>query len=130
MSGQFPFFGADDEEYYKNVLNQDVEFPDAEWSSVSPDAIDLIKGLLEKDPQKRMRPDEALRHKWLNDSKIQNVNVEDMDVLKLQQHDDDAQAKTFRFGKKRTPSEILAKVEASNGWQTRRISRLSRSKKG
>lgn len=130
MSGQFPFFGADDEEYYQHVLTQDLEFPEAEWASINPDAIDLIKGLLEKDPEKRMRPEEALRHKWLADASTSNVAVEDIDVLKLQKADEDVAPKTFRFGKKKSPGEILARIEAANNGQARRLSsRLSRNKK-
>lgn len=114
LSGQFPFCGETDEDYYKNVLNQPLEFPDAEWSSVSPDAIDLIKGLLDKDPETRMRPDEAIRHKWLNDDSIKNSRSV-ASSLKTQvgdQHQEGTHKAVFRFGPKRSPSEILAKVES------------------
>lgn len=113
MSGQFPFCGDSDEDYYKNVLNQPLEFPEAEWKSVSADAIDLIKGLLDKDPETRMRPDEAKRHKWLNDDSIKNSRSV-APTLKLHEGDEnpDGPHRTgFRFGQKRSPSEILAKVE-------------------
>lgn len=110
MSGQFPFCGDSDDDYYKNVLEEALEFPEAEWATVSADAIDLIKGLLDKDPQTRMRPDEAMRHKWLNDDSIKNARDE-TPALKLDTEDEEAPPKTFRFGQKKTPSEILARIE-------------------
>jgi serine/threonine protein kinase len=113
MSGQFPFCGDSDEDYYKNVLSQPLEFPEAEWATVSTDAIDLIRGLLDKDPETRMRPDEAMRHKWLNDNSIKNARSLAPPLTLDGGADMDAPPpKTFRFGQKKTPSEILAKIEA------------------
>ena len=40
-----------------------------DWKNVSPDAIDLILKLAEKNPEKRISTDEALKHPWFN-----NVN--------------------------------------------------------
>lgn len=117
MSGQFPFCGDTDEDYYQNVLNQPLEFPEAEWNTVSPDAIDLIKGLLDKDPETRMQPEEAMRHKWLNDDSIKNARST-APTLKLHNEAeaaDGSHKSGFRFGQKRSPSEILAKVESRRG---------------
>lgn len=112
MSGQFPFCGDTDEAYYKNVLEQELEFPASEWAKVSVDAVDLIKGLLDRDPQTRMRPDEALRHKWLNDP---SSAVREEPEPAAGAAADAPPPKTLRFGQKKTPSEILAKIEGRKG---------------
>lgn len=116
MSSQFPFCGDSDEEYYKNILEQPLEFPDAEWKTISADAIDLVRGLLDKDPQTRMSPDEAMRHKWLNDPNIKNAR-DPPEPLKSKPSVllEEPAAKTNLFGQKRSPSEILAKVENRKG---------------
>lgn len=115
MSSQFPFCGDNDDEYYKNVLEQPLEFPDSEWKAISDDAIDLIKGLLDKDPQTRVSPDEAMRHKWLNDPSIKNVR-DAPDLLEIDASiPEEPLPKTHRFGQKRSPSEILARIENRRG---------------
>lgn len=68
LSGQFPFCGDNDEEYYKNVVEQALEFPDSEWGTVSPDAIDFIRDLLDKNPETRKTAEDALGHKWLQET--------------------------------------------------------------
>jgi serine/threonine protein kinase len=43
---------------------KEVQFQEPKFSFVSPEAKDLIKCLLEKNPNKRITCDEALRHRW------------------------------------------------------------------
>lgn len=111
LSGQFPFFGSTDDEYYKNVVEQDLEFPEEDWSQISEDAKDLLRGLLAKDPKDRLTAAEALKHKWVSDSEIAELGFDDLE-------DEDSLAfaapKSIFGGKKKTPAEILAKVKAAN----------------
>lgn len=65
LSGKFPFGGKNETEYYQRVLYKQVYFPFEEWSTVSAEAKDLVRGMLCKDPQKRLTADECLRHPWL-----------------------------------------------------------------
>lgn len=65
LSGKFPFGGKNESEYYQRVLYKQVYFPTDEWASVSAEAKDLVRGMLCKDPQKRLTADECLRHPWL-----------------------------------------------------------------
>ena len=41
------------------------EFPNPEWQNVSKDAKDLIRGMLETDPQKRLNIDDVIKNKWI-----------------------------------------------------------------
>ena len=42
--------------------------------NISDEARDLLKGLLNKDPKKRLTCDEILNHPWLNDFKEKNIS--------------------------------------------------------
>lgn len=113
LSGQFPFCGNTDDEYYKNVIEQELEFPDEDWKHISEEAKDFLRGLLEKDPQKRLTAQEAVKHKWVADKGIAELELDGPD------DDEDrdlafAAPKSIFGGKKRTPAEILAKVKAAN----------------
>ena len=55
------------EKRYKNIL--------------TPDAIDLMKGLLELDPKKRLNADTVLNHKYFDCFKIKNNNQEKNNLL-------------------------------------------------
>lgn len=107
LSRQLPFFGTAEEEYYDNVLHQPLEFPDEEWADVSEDAKDFIRGLLEKDPDKRMSSSEAMQHRWVTDSDIPELSNESLD----EQSEEEVEVpKSIFMRKKKTPAEILSKV--------------------
>lgn len=53
-------------------------FPDPEWTDVSEEAKDLIRGLLVKEAPKRLRADAVLNHPWIKMSE-EPVNIEKME---------------------------------------------------
>ncbi|CAL1540886.1 unnamed protein product, partial [Lymnaea stagnalis] len=65
LSGLSPFAGEDDLETLQNVKRCDWEFDEEAFSSVSPEAKDFIRNLLQKEPKKRMTVHDALEHAWL-----------------------------------------------------------------
>lgn len=112
LSQQFPFYGKDEEEYYSNLLEQELDFPEEQWANISDEAKDLVRGLLVKDPNKRLTAEEAMKHRWLTESAIPDFDLDDGE----QDGEDLAYAppKSIFGGKKKTPAQILAKVRASN----------------
>jgi len=54
----------------KKILAGKYNFPEAEWSKISPEAIDLVQKLLTIDSTQRLSADEALQHPW-----IANINI-------------------------------------------------------
>lgn len=77
ISGKMPFFGRDEHEMLGRIRQGKYGFPDREWKNVSQDCMNLIKSLLQVDPQKRLTAKGALAHRWmdsetLNDSDIKN----------------------------------------------------------
>lgn len=107
LSTQLPFFGEDVDEYYDSVLSQKLEFPSPEWDNVSKEAKDFIAGLLEKDPEKRLTAAEALRHRWVTDKSIADVDLSTSNEVEEEEEDGPKSI----FGKRKTPAEILAKVK-------------------
>ncbi|PXF44772.1 Serine/threonine-protein kinase DCLK3 [Gracilariopsis chorda] len=65
LSGKFPFGGNNESEYYQRVLSKQAYFPSEEWGNVSEDAKNLVRGMLCKDPRKRLTVEQCLRHPWL-----------------------------------------------------------------
>ena len=65
ISGELPFFS--DEEYLvrKKIIEGDFNLEDEFFSNVSEEAKDLIRRLLEKDPEKRISAFEALEHDFI-----------------------------------------------------------------
>jgi len=59
--GQCPFSGSNVPSLYKAILNDPVKFP---WA-VNPDLQNLILGMLEKDPEKRLTIKEIREHPWV-----------------------------------------------------------------
>ncbi|GAB0493796.1 hypothetical protein MMPV_005081 [Pyropia vietnamensis] len=63
LSGHFPY-GGEPEEYYEQVLEDPVYFPEEDWATITPAAKHLIRRLMDKDPAKRATAAEALAHPW------------------------------------------------------------------
>lgn len=49
----------------KAVIEEEPSFEGKQWASISPEAKDLCKKLLTKDPSKRISASEALQHPWI-----------------------------------------------------------------
>ncbi|OMO70241.1 hypothetical protein COLO4_28677 [Corchorus olitorius] len=67
LSGRWPFWGRTRSEKLQSVQESDLKFDDLPWSSISPEAKDFIKRLLNKNTEERMTAAEALSHRWLRD---------------------------------------------------------------
>ena len=64
LSGFLPFRGDTKDDVYKKVIRGDYSLSEKEWKKVSDNAKDLLKRLLEVNPQKRISAKEALNHPW------------------------------------------------------------------
>ncbi|CAG5120428.1 unnamed protein product [Candidula unifasciata] len=54
----------------KRIRNGQYEFPNPEWSRVSSEAKDLIRGLLRTDPDKRLDIVQVMQNKWVADNTL------------------------------------------------------------
>ena len=66
LTGYPPFIGENEEKVFDNILNQDLNLNVPELKNVSESCLDLIKSLLEKNANKRIKAEEALNHSFFN----------------------------------------------------------------
>ncbi|KAJ1390815.1 Serine/threonine-protein kinase, active site [Sesbania bispinosa] len=67
LCGSRPFWARTESGIFRAVLRGDPKYDDLPWPSVSPEAKDFVKRLLNKDYRKRMTAAQALTHPWLRD---------------------------------------------------------------
>lgn len=60
LCGSRPFWARTESGIFRAVLKADPSFDDGSWPSLSSDAKDFVKLLLNKDPRKRMTAAQAL----------------------------------------------------------------------
>jgi len=65
LCGFPPFWGESQGELFDKILSVSFDFPDPEWTNVSPEAKDFIRHLLVKDPAERFTAKACLDHAWL-----------------------------------------------------------------
>ncbi|MQL84728.1 hypothetical protein Taro_017243 [Colocasia esculenta] len=65
LCGSRPFWARTESGIFRAVLRADPNFDDSPWPTVSPEAKDFVKRLLNKDYRKRMTAAQALTHPWL-----------------------------------------------------------------
>lgn len=66
LCGYEPFSHAESEkELISENTKAKVEYPKADWASVSVEGRDLVEKMLERDPSKRIEPKKALQHPWI-----------------------------------------------------------------
>ncbi|KAL4304597.1 hypothetical protein GQ457_10G021030 [Hibiscus cannabinus] len=73
LCGSRPFWARTESGIFRAVLKADPSFIEAPWPSLSSEAKDFVKRLLNKDPRKRMTAAQALCHPWIknhNDVKV------------------------------------------------------------
>lgn len=67
LRGELPFYGKTKNEIIQKTLHADVSLEgDVAWASVSPAGKSLLKGLLTKEPSKRLTAQDALAHEWFS----------------------------------------------------------------
>jgi serine/threonine protein kinase len=65
LFGSLPFYSTDVSELFDKIENDPLEFP---ASCEDKDAKDLLQGILEKDPEKRLTLEGILQHRWTHRS--------------------------------------------------------------
>ncbi|KAI5661054.1 hypothetical protein M9H77_20377 [Catharanthus roseus] len=82
LCGSRPFWARTESGIFRAVLKADPSFDEAPWPSLSADAKDFVKRLLNKDPRKRMTAAQALSHPWIRNYNGVKVPL-DIHVFKL-----------------------------------------------
>ncbi|CAH2063940.1 unnamed protein product [Thlaspi arvense] len=82
LCGSRPFWAHSESGIFRAVLKAEPIFDEAPWPSLSPDAVDFVKRLLNKDYRKRLTAAQALCHPWLAGSHELKI-PSDMIIYKL-----------------------------------------------
>ncbi|KAF5451343.1 hypothetical protein F2P56_026456 [Juglans regia] len=82
LCGSRPFWARTESGIFRAVLKADPSFDEPPWPSLSAEARDFVKRLLNKDPRKRMTAAQALSHPWIKSSNDVKVPL-DILVFKL-----------------------------------------------
>jgi calcium-dependent protein kinase len=67
LSGLSPFYGQTRKEVLANNKKGNITFPIENWSCINESAINLVKCMLESDPNKRYTAEQCLSHPWLSE---------------------------------------------------------------
>lgn len=65
LSGETPFPGRTTGEIEKMILKHKISMKQKVWKSISSEAKDFMKKLLQPDPKKRCSARDALEQKWI-----------------------------------------------------------------
>lgn len=65
LSGVPPFWGENEEEIFKEVLQGGLDFKSNPWPHISESAKDLVRRMLVRDPKRRPTAHEVLCHPWV-----------------------------------------------------------------
>ena len=81
LTGYQPFHEHFADDLVASIANKELDFEtDPVWKEISEDALNLIQGLLKKDPTERLTIGEAMYHFWTSPD-IQSI--ENMECLNL-----------------------------------------------
>ncbi|KAK1423846.1 hypothetical protein QVD17_19155 [Tagetes erecta] len=81
LCGSRPFWARTESGIFRAVLKTVPSFNETAWLSLPPLAKDFVKGLLHKDPRKRLTAAQALCHPWIRDHHKVEVPI-DVRVLR------------------------------------------------
>lgn len=65
LSGVPPFWDETEQGIFEQVLKGELDFVSEPWPSISESAKDLVRKMLVRDPKKRLKAHEVLRHPWV-----------------------------------------------------------------
>ncbi|ERM97367.1 hypothetical protein AMTRI_Chr04g246910 [Amborella trichopoda] len=82
LCGSRPFWARTESGIFRAVLKADPSFDEAPWPSLSLEAKDFVKRLLNKDSRKRMTAAQALSHHWIRNFSTLKVPL-DIHIFKL-----------------------------------------------
>ncbi|KAF5176346.1 Cdpk-related kinase [Thalictrum thalictroides] len=76
LCGSRPFWARTESGIFRAVLKAEPSFEEAPWPSLSSDAKDFVKGLLNKDFRKRFTAAQALSHPWLSSNQVTKIPLD------------------------------------------------------
>lgn len=69
LCGYPPFYEESNEKLFELIKSGKLDFTGPQWEKISDEAKDLIKKLLDIDPNKRYKADQICKHPWITGEK-------------------------------------------------------------
>ncbi|KAH6555840.1 hypothetical protein KP509_1Z224200 [Ceratopteris richardii] len=66
LSGYLPFHGKTEADIFWNIKTRSLSLNRSPWREISAEAKDLLKGMLQKNPHRRLELAEIMAYPWLN----------------------------------------------------------------
>ena len=66
LGGDYPYNADTIPSLYSKIQRKDPKFKPEKWGNISSEAKDLIKSMLNRNPDKRISFDKCLKHKWFD----------------------------------------------------------------
>ncbi|KAI3452048.1 hypothetical protein Pfo_008713 [Paulownia fortunei] len=82
LCGSRPFWARTESGIFRAVVKAEPTYEEQPWPTLSPEAKDFVKRLLNKDPRKRMTAAQALCHPWIKNANEVKVPL-DILIFKL-----------------------------------------------
>jgi len=76
LCGYPPFYEDSMPELFRLITKAKYSFPSPEWDDISDDAKDLIRRMLQRDPEKRITAAQCLEHPWVASGTNRTVKLE------------------------------------------------------
>ncbi|KAG5078006.1 hypothetical protein JHK82_056701 [Glycine max] len=86
LRGHPPFWAKSESAIFQEILHGEIDFVSDPWPSITESAKDLIKKMLDKDPEKRISAHEVLCHPWIVDDSVAPDKPLDPAVLTRLKH--------------------------------------------
>lgn len=81
LSGVPPFWGETETAIFESILHSDLDFETDPWPQISSAAKDCVRRMLERNPAKRAKADEILKHPWMKEHGVASDKPLDNAIL-------------------------------------------------
>ncbi|CAN1165757.1 Calcium-dependent protein kinase 21 [Linum perenne] len=75
LTGVPPFWGENEKGIFESILRGHIDFESEPWPCISDSAKDLIRKMLNQDPEKRLTSAEILEHPWIKGGAVSDKPI-------------------------------------------------------
>eukprot|EP01026_Neomeris_dumetosa_P039070 TRINITY_DN31_c9_g1_i4.p1 TRINITY_DN31_c9_g1~~TRINITY_DN31_c9_g1_i4.p1 ORF type:complete len:498 (-),score=83.19 TRINITY_DN31_c9_g1_i4:347-1840(-) len=81
LSGVPPFWGESEQQIFRSILNDELDFQSDPWPQISKEAKDAVRRMLDRNVKNRASAEEILKHDWMKENGIASDKPMDVAVV-------------------------------------------------